>query len=246
MFRSIQPFDKHKHSNLLLNPVAGYSFASQENFCPVFMKEMPLVSREYFICFPDDKNDIPLAVLGFEKSKNMYVSPDGTWRADYIPVFIRKYPFTLAKVEGQEEFTLAIDIKAPHLSETKGEPLVTAEGEPSRLVQDRIEMLKSIEKQRFVTQQAVREIEKAGLFKMEQMTVKSKGKQVSGIGGLRTIDEDKLKSWCSLSPGPALELVYAHLFSRVNLSCGIITGRKMMGTERTGDTFNFDDTIESQ
>ena len=72
---------------------------------------------------------------------------------------------------------------APHFSQDSGDPLFTQDGQPTSLLQNKINMLKGIESQRIATQKAVQQIDQAGLFKMEQMTVKSGDQAVSSIGG---------------------------------------------------------------
>ena len=213
--------------------VNSYTFASDQNFCPVFLQELPQIIREYFIIFPNNQTDLPHVLLGFEKNKNKYVAANGDWQADYIPAYIRRYPFTLAKLEGKDDFTLAADMDAPHFKRGT-EPLFDSAGKPTQLLQGKINLLKAIEKQRGATQKAVQEIDRAGLFKMEKLTVKSGNQAVSSIGGLRMIDEEKLAD-CGLGPGPALELVYAHIFSKANLKYGVLAGKDDMGVRLKDD-----------
>ncbi len=226
MYRNTQPLSPSRHLNY--SPLANYHFAARENFCPVFLQELPQVIREYFICFPNNQTDLPHAILGFEQGVNKYVTKEGTWQAEYVPAYIRRYPFILAKVQGSQqagdEFTLAADVDAEHFQDPDGELLFDPQGGPTPLLQARIELLKGIEHQRMITQQAVRELDQAGLFKTERMTVKLKDKPVADITGLRMIDEDKLSS-CGLRPGPALELGYAHLFSRAALQRGVLADK---------------------
>jgi len=227
MYKNIKPVDRRE--NLKYTAHVGYHYAAAENFCPVFLQEMPEVIREYFICFPNNETDMPHALLGFEKDRNMYVTDGGVWQADYIPAYIRRYPFVLAAAEGGAnqagDLTVAADMDAPHFNQSDGESLFTDENMPTELFKKIVDLLKALEKQRVLTQKAVKEIEAAGLFKMEQMTVKQKDKTVAAIGGVRMIDENLLAS-CGLQAGPALQLVYAHLFSRASLRFGILSGRK--------------------
>jgi len=205
--------------------IPSYNFAANQNFCPVFLPELPQLVREYFIIFPNNNTGLPHVLLGFEKNKNKYVAENGEWQADYVPAYIRRYPFTLAKVEGKDDYTLAADMGAPHFNKPGGEALFTADGKPGEFLQGRINLLKALENQRVVTQKAVKEIEDAGLFKMEQMKVKSGGQDVAAIGGLRMIDTEKLAQ-ITAQPGPFLELIYAHLFSKGSLQSGVLAGKR--------------------
>ncbi|EFI33166.1 SapC family protein [Desulfonatronospira thiodismutans ASO3-1] len=246
MYQNTQALDKSQ--DIKFTQVSNYHFAAKENFCPVFLQELPQVVREYFICFPNNQTDLPHALLGFQQNTNQYVSEDGSWQAEYIPAYIRRYPFILAKKEdsAQDEFTLAADINAPHFEQATGEPLFTLNNQPTELMQNKIQLLKGIEQQRIITQQAVQEIEKAGLFKMEQLTIKLKDQPVASIGGLRMIDEEKLKGFTS-NYGPTMELIAAHLFSKANLQYGVLAGKKRAvpepGPVDPGFSFGDDDII---
>ncbi len=68
---------------------------------------------------------------------------------------------------------------------------------------------------------AVHELDGAGLFKMEKMKIVAADKELGVISGLRMIDEEKL-SQSSLTAGPALQLAYAHLFSKATLHYGLL------------------------
>lgn len=175
------------------------------------------------------------------------MAEDGTWQADYIPAYIRRYPFILANKEGSstDEFTLAADLNAPHFKSKLGEPLFMPGGAPSEILQNQIELLKGIEQQRIITRKAVQEIDKAGLFKMEQMTVKLKDQQVAAIGGLRMIDKEKLPQ-INTKFGPVAELIYAHLFSEANLQYGVLAGKKEPTLSDPGFSFGDDDIIKFQ
>jgi hypothetical protein len=229
VYKYIEVQALNKSSNLRLKENVGYSFASHENFCPVFLHELPQVIREYYICFPSNQSDLPHVILGFEKGVNRYVTDKGVWQASYIPAFIRRYPFILARDKNKAaegaKFTLAVDAKAPHLSTSEGERLFTHGGERSAVLEDRIKLLQAIEKQLTITREAVREIDGRGLFRMQEITMKSGEEKVAAIRGLRMIDEDKFGD-SDLKPGPAMQLVYAHLFSIANLGYGVLAGKQ--------------------
>ena len=221
-----QPLNKVHHGHLHLSPQPDYRFAARDNFCAVFLQELPQLVAEYLICFPNNQSDLPHVLLGFFKESNAYLDPQGQWRGHYIPASLRRYPFTLAKIEGSDDdaYTLAIDPDAPQLSAEHGEPLFHGE-QLSPLVQQRIELLKGIEAQRRLTQQAVQHIDQLGLFKIEQLSIKHGCETLVNIAGLRMIDPERLKqldapALKTLHDSGALELIHAHRFSLANLQRG--------------------------
>jgi len=42
-------------------------------------------------------------------NENAYLDADEGWRANYVPAFIRRYPFVFSKSEDGQTFTLCID-----------------------------------------------------------------------------------------------------------------------------------------
>lgn len=221
MYKKTQALDKTR--DIRFTELNTYHFAAQEIFCPVFLQELPYLVREYFICFPDNRTDLPHVLLGYEQDSNLYVSSSGIWLAEYIPLYIRRYPFILGRVQGKpaDEVTLAADIMAPHFKQSSGEPLFYPDGQPTPILHQKIDLLKSIENDKQATQQAVREIDQAGLFTNKDI----RGASGSVVKNLRMIDRDQLP-YSGLHPGPALEMAYAHLFSRSRLEYGVLAGRR--------------------
>ncbi|MCG5498996.1 SapC family protein [Ectothiorhodospira variabilis] len=231
MYKNLQPLQSTRHGQLRLNPEGGYAYAGQENFAPVFLQELPNLVREYFICFPNNQTDLPHVLLGFVKDKNAYVSPHGQWLGSYVPAYLRRYPFSLARGDDQasDTFTVALDEQADCLGGDLGEPLFTEQGAPSEALEARIQLLKGIEAQRQRTQEAVREIERQGLFKMEQLSIQRRDQPVANIGGLRMVDSDALEALDGealkrLQSLGALELIHAHRLSLSNLRVGLLAG----------------------
>lgn len=230
MFENAQALTRDAHGELRLTN-AGYGFTRNETFCPVVLDELSSVVREYLIVFPNNESAMPHVLLGLRDTENAYVDPDGRWRAAYIPAHYRRYPFVLGRVEGGEQgegnFTVAIDKDAPHLSTQEGEPLFTEAGEPSELLQRRMEFLRALQHQLQRTQAAVRELESLELFDIQQLDVQQEGRQLAKITGLRMVNEERFKaldgaSLARLRDSGALDLVYAHLFSRKNLHLGLL------------------------
>ena len=73
MYQNTQPLNKTQ--SLKYSQLNTYTFASDQNFCPVFLQELLQLVREYFICFPNNQTDLPHALLGIEKGVNKYVAP---------------------------------------------------------------------------------------------------------------------------------------------------------------------------
>lgn len=87
----------------------GYEFARGVVAVPIGVSEFPLAARHYPIMFTAAEL-APVVVLGVKGSRNLFVEPDGSWRAGhYVPGYIRRYPFTLTTIPDCVEQMLAID-----------------------------------------------------------------------------------------------------------------------------------------
>lgn len=251
MFETAQALSRDTHANLRLTN-AGYGFADSENFCPVVLEELASAVREYLIVFPNNDTALPHVLLGVRDKENLFVDSEGRWRGTYIPAHFRRYPFVLGRAEGsqegQENFTVAIEPSAPQLSTEQGEPLFTPEGEPSELLQRQIQFLRALQQQLQRTQAAVRELESLELFDNQQLDVQHEGQQLAKITGLRMVNEERFKaldpqSLVRLRDSGALDLVYAHLFSRSNLRLGLLAQQTRKPAEQpapeVASTFSF-------
>ena len=131
MFENIEALDKNKHQDLKFTPVRSYSFARDVNMVPLSYSEIIRASRFFPIVFPSQGHPLPQAVLSLTRGRNTFVDQDGNWLAPYVPAYIRRYPFILAKTDEQGHYAVCIDPEAPQLSTDQGDPLYTANFEPS-------------------------------------------------------------------------------------------------------------------
>ncbi len=102
MHNKLVPLKAADHSAVRLQPLSDYRFASGELVAPIVVDEIADVAREYPIVFPVG-SALPVALMGLEKGANAYVSPDGQWRAAYIPAHIRHYPMAITRLPEAKE-----------------------------------------------------------------------------------------------------------------------------------------------
>ena len=97
MFKTLAPLKFSDHADLRFLPNPGYSFAREELVAPIVIDEIADVAREYPIIFPTG-SALPVALMGVQRESNAYVSPNGAWRANYIPAYIRYYPLAITRI----------------------------------------------------------------------------------------------------------------------------------------------------
>ncbi len=180
--------------------------------------EFYLAQAHYPIVFTMGAPVSAVVVVGIEDSRNLFVDKDGAWQpTSYVPAYVRRYPFVLVQVDGQEGLLLAVDGSADNLSETEGEPLLV-EGKPSILVQRALEFCGAFQQQVEAVQQFAAALverkllveNRAQLNLPSGMTSSLSGFQVIEEARFNTLPDDVLLDWHRRG---WLGLVYAHLMS---------------------------------
>ena len=91
-YENATPIDRERHRDWCVDPSSqGYEFARNVNSVPLTAIEIPVAARDYSIVFAGKEgNVVPVAILGVEGNRNLYVGEDGSWNASYIPAFVRR------------------------------------------------------------------------------------------------------------------------------------------------------------
>jgi hypothetical protein len=81
------------------------AFVRGSNAVPVSPTEFQPAAREYPIVFTsadDGKTFAPVAVLGLTNGENLFASASGWAAGTYVPAYLRRYPFCMARVAAGE------------------------------------------------------------------------------------------------------------------------------------------------
>src|SRR5262245_20152664 len=133
-YGEIIPFLKTQKVRL---PAAGAvpAFAQRANALPISLTEFQLAAREYPIVFASadaGKTFAAVAVTGIADGENLFVR-DGAWSAGvYVPAYVRRHPFCMAKVrlDKVERADHLICVEKAFADEG-GEAMFDAKGQPS-------------------------------------------------------------------------------------------------------------------
>jgi hypothetical protein len=98
----------HRHAGIRVGP--GYAFARSAISVPLRASEFAAAAADYPIVFSDKGGFAPLAALGCQAGRNLFVDQDGAWQSGaYLPLYVRRYPFIGMGPSGAAEMSLAID-----------------------------------------------------------------------------------------------------------------------------------------
>jgi hypothetical protein len=255
LFNYSTPLKFAEHGKLHVLETNDYSYARGELLVPIVFDEMADVAREYPIVFPDNKTDMPCALMGLEPGQNAYVGADGRWAASYIPLAIRQYPFNLQRARpGQGDkgrFIVMFDPKAPQLTAPNGHPVFTPGGQLTEHIQERLKLLERLQKRAAVTRHAVQALRAAGVLIERVVNIRTGDNDVRKVADMEVVDETILnglpdEAFNTLRKQGALPLAYAHLLSWANFRQGPIGGKYPDLSARAGGNdaaFLFDNGI---
>jgi len=219
LYQKVRALNKNRHCDWYVEPVNGYDFARNTNSCFLMTAEFVKAVHEYPIVFVKHEDKLfTVAVLGFRDRENLFVSDDGEWRANYVPAYIRRYPFIPAS-DGDGELTVCIDESFNGFNQEKiGENLFNEKGEPAPVLKSAIDFLKGFQGQSQMSLDFCKEIDSLDILEPMSARVDLNSGETFSLSDfmvvsrarLRDLEPEQIKK---LMASGALESIYAHLFS---------------------------------
>lgn len=210
---------KERHRSLRIDPEAGYRFASHANSVGVSTVEFKKAAWEYPIVFRKENGNVyPIVVLALGQDINLFVSEDGRWLADYVPAYVRRYPFILASQNRGESFAVCIDETFAGFNTERGEPLFLEDGSESPFLSKAIGFLKEYQQQHERTREFSENLRALNLLEPMQANVSLNSGRRFSMAGFMVVNNDRLQALeperlSGLIKTGQLELIYLHLFS---------------------------------
>jgi hypothetical protein len=229
-YKEVVPFLKTQKVRL---PAPGEvpTFLRQSNAVPVSFTEFSLAAREYPLVFAsgdEGKNFAAVAVLGITAAENLFLR-DGAWAAGaYVPAYVRRYPFCMARVPNREgaETTHMICVEREWLDEQNGQPMFDAAGKPAERWGTIERLLSEYEADLARTREMCSVLADYSLletFTMQASLPAEKGGGTMQLTGMHRVDEKKLENLNAaqlknLMRKGILARIYLHLLSLENFS----------------------------
>ncbi len=223
IYENAVPVSRARHGNWAVEVGADYGFCRSVNSVPLMAVEMPQSAREYPIVFAGSGDQImPAVILGLRGNENLFLKADGRWDGDYLPAFVRRYPFVFSTSEDGTKFTLCIDESFAGFNQVaKGARLFDDEGKASGYTENVLKFLQEYQNQFRVTQAFCKHLSFLELLEPMQAEVTLASGEKSSLAGFMAVNRDKLKAltgeqFAALAKTDELELVYLHLQSLRN------------------------------
>ena len=218
----IHPISATQFANKKFLRTKNYVFAATDALAGLVSKEFPKAALSLPIAFvPAGEDFAPVAVLGLQPGKNLFVSLYGRWIGGYIPAVFRGFPFLLANAEDDRQ-VLCINDAHGSISETEGEDFFDQESQPTQAVKDILDFLNQVASNRLATLKVVKVMQKHQLIAPWPIKLKGADQQEQTLEGLFRVDESALNLLSAdaldeVRRAGALPLIYCQLLSMQHL-----------------------------
>jgi SapC protein len=222
IYETAVPVSSERHAKCSVETGKGYGFARNINSVPLMAVEFPQAEPEYAIVFVgENESTMPAAILGARRNENLYLGPEDSWQASYIPAFLRRYPFIFSTSDDGKTFTLCVDEAFPGVNfRGRGDPLFTG-GKPSAYTDSVLKFVESYRLEFLRTEAFCKKLRQHELLEPMQAQFTLGTGEKMALSGFLVVNRDKLKALsgevlADLARSDALELIYLHLQSMRN------------------------------
>jgi len=219
------PISSERHRDWSVRMGQNYGFARDVNSVPLLAAEFLAAARNYAIVFAGNDDEVfPSIVLGMRANENAYVDAAGNWTGQYVPAFLRRYPFVFARSDDGDTFTLCIDEEYEDFNtDGRGERMFDAEGNRTQFLETMLNFAREYQALFDRTAVFCKRLKDNDLLESATAQFTLPGGATASLAGFYTISREKLKE---LDPAvlsemlatDELELCYAHLHSLGNLT----------------------------
>src|SRR6476469_11220966 len=221
-YNVVEPLNSTQHGKMKVRPLEKSPIIGTTHAIPVTVDEFALIQRHYPIVFSVGDAPVPIALMGLNEGVNVFLDASGrsTDPNIYIPAYLRRYPFILAKLRpDSDELSLCYDPTSGAVGDfPDGEPLFEGD-QPSAATKAILEFCEQFEAAGLRTNAFIEDLTKSDLLMDGEVAIQPEGfEQPFVYRGFRMVDEEKLRDLRGdelrkLSQNGILPLLYAHLFS---------------------------------
>jgi SapC len=220
-YETIVPLSTEAHRGYRVHSVERpFAFAEKAYLIPAVVEEFAAAAKHLPVVFAQsDEGFTSVFLCGIKPGQNLFIDADGHWTGNYLPAYLRRYPFILGERSADDHILCIDGGYAGFNTDEGGEVLFEDNGEQSAFLGQMVRLAGD-----YAT--AARRTESlctllAELKIMRNITVDVKvadGSVSASVHGLMVVDEDKLNALSSqdfarIREQGVLGAVYAHLFS---------------------------------
>ena len=208
VYSNVAPISSERHANWFFKDKEDYEYTQGLNFVPILTAEFSQVCINYPIVFAvgDTETPMPVAILSIEKGINSYLNDNNQWDSEYVPAFLRRYPFVFTRSQDEQEYFLSIDEDYKGFNqEEKGHPLFSNEKEPGNIIKEMLSFTTQYQIEHTKTMKFCAELHELNLFDRKQVSSAGQDKKEEiKLSGFYTVDKARIST---LRESSILELV---------------------------------------
>lgn len=180
------------HAHKRWKRYSSYAFARDRTVAPLVGAELARAALTLPIVFlQQGETWLPFALMGLAQDTNLLVAPDGRWLAGYVPAALRGHPFELARAQ-DDQWVLCVDESSELIVDgPEGESFFDADNKPTPAVNEILDFLGQVARNRDVTEKACAALARHGCLRPCPIIVKTDSGDKQ-IDGLHQIDESAL------------------------------------------------------
>lgn len=223
LYKDLIPLNSNDHASWHSRSVDKATWVSGQHAIPLTAEEFPAAQRDFPIVFSAGDKPVPLALMGLNEGVNVFFDDSGAPLGQpYIPAYIRRYPFLLAKLDPKSDnLSLCFDPTSDLIGDfAEGNALFGEDKQPTDHTKGLLQFCEKFEEAGVKTQAFVEELNKHDLLMDGEVSIQRgdkpeqpyvyRGFKMVNQEKLREMRGDQLRKW---SESGMLPLIYAHLFS---------------------------------
>ncbi|SEO33141.1 SapC protein [Pseudorhodobacter antarcticus] len=233
IYENAVPVSADEHRGLSVRQGTSFGFAAALNSVPLVVAEFEKASAEYPIIFAAEGEAMtPALVIGLRADENLCVNADGTWDGDYVPAFLRRYPFVFSGGTEGEPFTLCIDTAFEGVNEDdKGEHLFDSDGNRTQYLNTMLQFASDYQTQHAVTRSFTERLRTLDLLEQATATASLPDGTRLSLGGFQRVSAERLAALgdadvLDLFRSGMLSVIQAHLASLSRLPALLVRAER--------------------
>lgn len=220
LYQEVELLSSQVHGDMRVREIRSADYAREITDSLVTVDEFYAAARSQPIVFAKGQEDQLFAavLLGLGRKASWFVDEQGMWKSgEYMPAFLRRYPFIFVTDEEKGTNYLAIDKANPAFNGEEGERLFTEDGFPSKFTQKVLDFMQNYEAAHARTRAFCAELERLRL--LETITInKWVGFQAPILKNIKRVNESRLDKLPAdemkkLVDAGYYKLIVAHLIS---------------------------------
>jgi hypothetical protein len=221
-YNALEPLNLEQHGHMQVRAITSMPELGRTHAVPLTVDEFALVQRHYPIVFSVGDAPVPIALMGLNEGINVFLDENGraTDANLYIPAYVRRYPFLLAKLRpDSDELSLCYDPTSGAVGDFPDGELLFDGDQPSAATQAILQFCEQFEAAGLRTNAFIEDLQKSDLLMDGEVAIQPEGSEQPFVyRGFRMVDEEKVRNLRGdelrkMNQNGMLPLVYAHLFS---------------------------------